>query len=106
MQEYGRVNAKPPLGLQESTRVSDTSEISKLAQEIDALPAYPSGTMFCPMDDGSYFVLVFFYGGGTSAMVKVEARGCQGVYVGGSRQPSVWAAKSPGLFDLLRSLLA
>jgi len=42
---------------------------------------------------------------GTSTMVKVEATGCQGVYVGGSRQPVVWAAKSPELFETLRGLL-
>jgi hypothetical protein len=43
---------------------------------------------------------------GTSTMVKVDARGCQGVYVGGSKQPAAWAAKSPELFDTLRRLLA
>jgi hypothetical protein len=58
------------------------------------------------MDDGSYFAMVFSYGDGTNVMVKVEARGCQGMYVGGSKQPVAWAAKSPELFDTLKRLLA
>jgi hypothetical protein len=106
IQQYGGLNDQPPLGLRASIRVTDSSQINSLVHELDALPAYPSGTMFCPMDDGSYFAITFFYGGGTSAMVKAEARGCQGVYVGASRQPAAWAAKSPELFDALRGLLA
>jgi hypothetical protein len=62
--------------------------------------------MNCRMDDGSYYALVFSFGDGTSIAIKVEARGCQGVYVGGSKQPVAWSAKSPELFDTLKGLLA
>lgn len=106
IQQYGGLNDQPPLGLLDSIQVSDSSQISQLVHELNTLPAYPSGTMFCPMDDGSYFAVVFSYRDRTSTMVKLEARGCQGVYVGGSKQPAAWAAKSPGLFDTLRGLLA
>jgi hypothetical protein len=106
IQQYGGLNDQPPLGLLASIRVTDSSQIDPLVHELDALPAYPSGTMFCPMDDGSYFAMTFSYSGGTSAMVKAQARGCQGVYVGESKQPAAWAAKSAELFDTLRGLLA
>ncbi len=105
IQQYGGLNDQPPLGRLESIQVSDTSQISQLVHELNTLPAYPSGTMLCPMDDGSHFAMVFSYGDGTSTMVTVEANGCQGVYVGGSKQPVAWAAKSPELFDMLRGLL-
>jgi hypothetical protein len=58
------------------------------------------------MDDGSHFEITFSYGGASSAMVKAEARGCQGVYVGASKRPAAWAAKSPELFAALRGLVA
>lgn len=105
IQQYGGLNDQPPLGQLESIQVSDSSQISQLVHELNTLPAYPRGTMLCPMDDGSHFAMVFSYGDGTSTMVKAEARGCQGVYVGGSKQPVAWAAKSPELFDILRGLL-
>jgi hypothetical protein len=106
IQQYGGLNDQPPLGVLASIRVTDSSQINPLVHELDALPTYPTATMFCPMDDGSYFAMTFFYGGGPGAMVKAEARGCQGVYVGGSKQPAAWAVKSPELFDTLRGLLA
>ena len=104
IQQYGGLNDQPSLGLVASTHVSDSLQISRLVHELNTLPAYPSGTVFCPMDDGSYFALAFSYGDGTRTMVKVDARGCQAVYVGGSKQPVAWAAKSPELFDTLRGL--
>jgi len=106
VQQYGGLNDLPPLGLIASVQVSDPSEISRLSSELKALPPFPSGTMNCPMDDGSYFAIAFSYGDGTSAKVKVEARGCQGVYFGGSTQATYWAAKSPDLIDTLKALLA
>jgi hypothetical protein len=106
VQQYGGLNDQPPLGLLASIRAADSTQINLLVHELDRLPAYPSGTRFCPMDDGSYFAMTFSYGGGTRTVVKAEARGCQGVYVGGSTQPAAWAAKSPKLFDTLRRLLA
>jgi hypothetical protein len=106
IQQFGGLNDLPALGLLASIRVTDSSQISPLVNELDALPAYPSATMFCPMDDGSHLAMTFSYGGGASTMVKVEARGCQGVYVGGSKQPAAWAARAPELFDTVRGLLA
>jgi hypothetical protein len=106
VQQYGGFNDQPPLGLIASVQISDSSEISRLTNELNALPPFPSGTMNCPMDDGSYFAIAFSYGDGTSVKVKVEARGCQGVYFGGSTQATYWAAKSPDLIDTLRALLA
>jgi hypothetical protein len=106
IQQYGGLNDQPPLRLLESIQIGDPSLINQLEHKLNTLSAYRSGTMFCPMDDGSHFAIVFSYVNGTSTLVKVEARGCQGVYVGGSKQPAAWAAKSPELFDTLRGLLA
>lgn len=106
IQQYGGLNDQPPLGLIASIHISDSSKISQLAHELNMLPAFPSGAMNCPMDDGSYYALIFSYGDGTSTAIKAEARGCQGVYVGGTKQPVAWAAKSPDLFDTVRGLLA
>ena len=106
IQQYGGLNDQPPLRLLASIHASDSLEISRLVRELNALPAFPSGVMMCPMDDGSYFAMAFSYNDGTSVMVKVEARGSQGMYVGGSKQPVAWAAKSPELFDTLKRLLA
>jgi hypothetical protein len=106
VQQFGGLNDQPPLGLLVSVQISDSSEINRLADELNALPAFPSGLMNCPMDDGSYFAIAFSYPDGASAKVKVEARGCQGVYVGGSTQPAAWAAKSPQLFVTLTRLIA
>jgi hypothetical protein len=106
IQQYGGLNDQPPLGLLASIQVRDSTQISQLVHELNTLPAYPSGTMHCPMDDGSYFALAFSFGDGTSTMVKVEARGCQGVYVGGSKQPVAWPATSPALLETLRGLVA
>ena len=106
IQQYGGLNDQPPLGLLASIHISDSSKVSQLAHELNTLPAFPSGAMNCPMDDGSYYALVFSFGDETSIAIKIEARGCQGVYVGGSKQPVAWAAKSPELFDTLKGLLA
>lgn len=105
IQQFGGLNDKPPLGLKASVHVSDAVVISKLVHELNFLPAFPGG-IHCPMDDGSYFVLVFTYTDGTDTTVKVEASGCGEVYVGGSTEPAAWTATSPALFDTLRGLLA
>jgi hypothetical protein len=106
IQQYGGLNDQPPLSLLASIRIRDSSEISSLVSELNALPAFPSENMHCANDDLSRFAMVFAYGDGTSTMVNVEATGCRGVYVGGSKQAVAWAAKSPELFDTLRGLLA
>jgi hypothetical protein len=105
IQQYGGLNDQPPLDLVASGHVTDSPQIGQLVHQLNILPAYPNSTMFCPMDDGSYLAMAFSYRDGTSTTVKVEARGCRGVYVRGSKQPAAWAAKSPGLFDNLRELL-
>jgi hypothetical protein len=106
IEQFGGLNDQPPLGLKVSVQISDPAAISKLVRELNALPAFPGGVFSCPMDDGSYFALVFTYADGTGIDVKVEAGGCGGVYIGGSTQPVAWTLTSPTLVDTLKSLLA
>lgn len=106
LQRYGGLNDPPPLGLLESVQFSNPSEIRLLTRELNALPAYPSGVMFCSDDDESYFAIVFTNAGGTRTTVDVLATGCEGVYIEGLKQPVAWALTSPNLFDYLKGLLA
>ena len=105
IEQFGGLNDQPPLGLKASVRINDPAVISRLTRELNALPPFPDGVFSCPMDDGSYFVVVFTYGRGTSTTVKLEAHGCGGVFVGDSTQPVAWTLTSPGLLNSLTGLV-
>lgn len=107
IQLFGGFNDNPQLGLRASANVSDPASIRKLVTELNSLPPYPSGTIFCPEDFGSYYTIVLGYANTseTTTTVKVTSTGCQGVYVGGSDQPDAWAAKAPQLFQDLDQIL-
>ena len=79
--------------------------INWFVQELNALPLFPNG-IFCPMDDGSYFALVFTYPNQSTASLKVEASGCGEVFFGNLAQPVAWTATSPKFMPTLQSLLA
>jgi hypothetical protein len=105
LEQFGGMNDKHPLSMIAWVRTSDPAAIRDLVHKLNALPAFPGG-IYCPFDDGSYFALAFAYARGTSTTVKVEARGCGEVFVGGSTQPAAWTATSPAFLDSLRGLLA
>jgi hypothetical protein len=106
IEQFGGMNDESPLGLKASLQISDPAVVSKLVHELNALPAFPDLFIFCPMDDGSYFALVFTYPGGTSTGVKVMAAGCGAVYIGGSSHAVAWTRATPAFLDTLRGLLA
>jgi hypothetical protein len=59
--------------------VTDAATLAKLAADANRLPAFPSGTMLCPMDDGSYYRVSFAFPGGGRDVLYAQRRGCQGV---------------------------
>lgn len=105
IEQFGGMNDKPPLSMIAWVRITDPAAVRHLVHELNALPAFAGG-IFCPMDDGSYFALAFAYARGTTTTVKVEARGCGEVFVGGSTEPAAWTLASPAFLDALRGLLA
>jgi len=107
IRQYGSVNDNPPLAVKKTVHVTDPGALENLATQLDSLPPYPVHTGSCPTDDGSFYLVDVDYvaGGGTS--LRINARGCQAVYEGGSTKPIAWALTGPpGIFSLLTDLLA
>ena len=102
---FGGLNDRPPLALRKSVRVTDPIELGHLVQELNALPPFPANPMNCPLDDGSYYVIVLNYPAGGDTTIKADAKGCQALFLGDSKQPAAWAAKAPDFFPLLAGLL-
>lgn len=105
--QYGGLNDTPALGLKKHVHITDQAALQGLASQLDSLPPFPTGTMFCPMDDGSYYLVDFTYGADSvDYPMKVGARGCQGVYIFGLDRAGAWAgATSPDIVDTLASLV-
>ena len=106
LKQFGGLNDQPPLGLKAWVHINDSYVIGELAHLLNALPPFPGGIFSCPFDDGSYFVLDFTYADASSTALKVEARGCGGVFVGGWTKAVAWTATSPGLINYLIGLVA
>lgn len=104
VQRFGGMNDKPPLTLIASVQIKEAAVTRGLIRDLNALPAFPAGGMSCPMDDGSYFRIIFAYVDGTHAAVKLEATGCTELYLEESAQPVAWAATSRGALYTLEGL--
>jgi hypothetical protein len=109
IEHYGGRNDNPPLALRKSIRVTDPNALGQLVQELNPLPPFPTpfprDLLPCPMNDGSYYLIDLHYLAGGDATIKVDATGCQAVYLGETKQAAAWAANAPGLFTLLGGLL-
>ena len=79
--------------------ITDRRTAEILAGDIEALPPFPSGTMFCPIDYGTTYNLAF--SSGWSAVVSV--RGCQQVAISDGRE--LWAWGRQKLFSDLGNAL-
>ena len=66
---------------------------------------YPAATMLCPVDDGSHFDATFRYSGLADRHLKIQARGCQAVFLNDSPQPAAWAVNQPSLYGFLNNIL-
>jgi hypothetical protein len=88
------------MGLQRMVQVHDPVAIARVARELIGLRPFPSGMMSCPFHDGPFFQIRFTFDSTASVVYKVEARGCEGVYLEPSEQPVAWAIDSLLLGDL------
>jgi hypothetical protein len=68
--------AGPGAGLEAEALVRRRSTIAAIARRADALPEQ-SGTIACPLDNGSVVVVYAAYRGGHSAAVAVRLSGCR-----------------------------
>ena len=104
--QFGGLNDNPPMALKMEMHITDAATLENLARQLGSLPPYPLGTFNCPFDDASYYVVDLNYATGGDTSLKINARGCAGVYVNGLKKPTAWA--KPGqvdIFQLLDSLL-
>ncbi len=101
---YGGLNDTPRFQLRKAVTVTDPVELSQLVDELDALPPFPAGTMYCPLDDGSYYVIVIRYVNGGDTTIKASG-GCEPISLAPSNRVVAWAPKSPGFYPLLAGLL-
>jgi hypothetical protein len=106
IKQFGGLNDNPPLALKKEAHIIDAAALVNLATQLDSLPSYPTGTIFCPNDDGSYYLVELDYATGGSTSLTINARGCTGVYMNGLKKPTAWAlAGRVDIFPLLNSLL-
>ncbi len=105
IEHYGGLNDNPPLALRKSIRVTDPNALGQLVQELNPLPPFPRDLLPCPVNDGSYYRIDLHYMAGGDATIKVDATGCQAVYLGETKQAAAWAANAHGLFTLLGGFL-
>jgi hypothetical protein len=106
IKQYGGLNDDPPLGLKKEIRISDPRTLENLATALDSLPPFPPGTISCPLDDGSYYLVQLNYIVGGNASLKINARGCQGVYLDASTKPIAWALPATvNIFNVLTTVL-
>ena len=78
--------------------VTDRAAVQAVARALCALPQMPSGTMFCPIDFGIIYHLVFTAGGRSFSVVSIDVGGCETVRGLGATR---WLMKSPGFWHML-----
>lgn len=59
--------------------ITDSAQAGALYAAMRALPAFPKGMFFCPMDNGSEYDLAFYRGQTPISWAVVGASGCQQV---------------------------
>ena len=88
------------------TTVTDAAEVQRLFVAIEALPAYPTATMYCPVDFGVSYHLAFHSTTSPALQVDIDAGGCQGVsFAGALFAPQKWAS-SPQFWQLFAQTLS
>lgn len=106
IKQFGGFNDNPPLALKKEAHFIDAATLENLATQLDSLPPFPTGTILCPNDDGSYYLVELDYATGGSTALKINAGGCTGVYVNGLKKPTAWALSAAAhIFPLLDALL-
>jgi predicted small secreted protein len=78
--------------------VGDQAKARSVAEAACALPAMPSGAIFCPADRGLIYRLSFSADGKKLATVTADRTGCEEVRGLGRAR---WTARSPGFWRTL-----
>lgn len=79
--------------------VVDARQAAKVYAALQALPPFPKGTMYCPIDFGIRYQLTFFHDQSNVSWARVESGGCEGVQLAdGSVR---WAATSMAFWQTL-----
>ena len=93
-------------GLERTLSVNNVKTVTRLVGDLNALPLFPTDTIFnCPNDDGHLYRLTFYYPARETESVHVQVSGCRIVQRKGV--PSRWllAAKSQNLLTLLEHIV-
>jgi hypothetical protein len=102
---YGPTAGFPPRAPERVVTETSSATVARLVTDANSLPLFPSGTIHCPFDDGSYYQVGFSYADGDSRTLHVQRRGCQGV--GFAERPDylvAWLARDPRLLNDLDAL--
>src|SRR5262252_212213 len=67
-------NGFPPF----AATVTDAAKINHLLAAIEELPAFPTGTIFCPLSLGTYDHLTFHGAASLEFQVDIDTAGCGG----------------------------
>jgi hypothetical protein len=59
--------------------VTDAHQAVKVYEALQALPAYPKGIMYCPIDFGVRYQVTFFSGASKVSWATLEPGGCEAV---------------------------
>lgn len=76
--------------------VTSAAPARQLLAVLLALPAYPTYTMYCPLDTGYMYQLAFYGGGAQVFQASVNPSGCQAIWLQtvdhrwGANDPSFW----------------
>jgi hypothetical protein len=84
--------------------ITDPATVSKLASDIEGLPAFPKGAINCPADFGTGYRLAFDMPGQSPWTAVIDVSGCRTVTP--SDGPVRWGIGSRALFTDLGAALA
>lgn len=85
--------------------VTGQAKVTRLFNALQALPAYPSGTVSCPADFGVVYQLQFQGEESYGYIVSVQAGGCQGVSFDGTSLWTRTTANRPQFWTLFAETL-
>ena len=92
----------PPDG---TRTVTDPKQMATITADVNGPPLFPKGTISCPMDDGSHYLVQFSYSDSDRRTLFVQRGGCQGVGFASHPDRSLaWSLADHRLLDDLDAL--
>jgi hypothetical protein len=92
---YAGLNAHPPRRLRRTALIFNRTTVANLVRAFDRLPS-ATGTLNCPVDDGSQILALLAYPHGHAVSISVGLRGCQSVTNGDLRRTASGTTGQPG----------